>query len=67
MPLSSMRWWSRASASRREFESNSSSVWAGVSKGSRGQGEVTQVHQFFSLSFCIASGDGRGSGAGSSG
>ena len=36
-------------------------------EGQPGQGEVTQVHQFFSLSFCIASGDGRGSGAGSSG
>ena len=35
VPLSSMRWCSRASASRREFDSNSSSVWAGVSKGSR--------------------------------
>ena len=36
-------------------------------EGQPGQGEVTQVHQFFSLSFCMASGDGRGSGAGSSG
>ena len=25
---------------------------------------MTQIHQFFSLSFCIASGDGRGSGRG---
>ena len=35
IPRSSMRCWSRVSASRREFDSNGSSVWAGVSKDSR--------------------------------
>ena len=62
MPLSSMRWWSRASASRRELDSYSSSVWAGVSKGRAGEREVTQVHYLFSLSFRIARGEGEGSG-----
>ena len=35
-----------------------------VSKGSSGEGEVTQVHYLFSLSLRIASGEGGGSGGG---
>ena len=69
MPRSSMRWCRRASASRRALDSNSSSVWVGVSKGRRVKGEVAQVHHVFSwsLSRRIASGEGEGWGAGSSG
>ena len=59
MPRSSMRCWRRASASRRELDSNSSSL-----EGEPGAGEVTQVHYLFSLSLRIASGEGGGSGGG---
>ena len=67
MPLSSMRWPSLASASRRALDSNSSSVSAGVWQGQAGEGEVSQVHQSSSLRFRRLSGERGGSGAGSSG